>query len=433
MIEQDLEFIKSHSSVFLACSGGMDSIALAHDLWRHRIKFSMAHCNFKLRGEDSEGDETFVRQFCSEREIPFYSQSFDTILEAKEHGNSIEIEARNLRYRFFEELTAEYDIDLFLTAHHREDMSETILMRIIAGTGLKGLKGIPKFRKPNYYRPYLDIPKSEIEQYVFLHKIEYRTDASNFENIYTRNKLRNIIIPALKEINPSVSAHIAQLSAIASQADDILEERCAPFRALWDKNYRVDLSSVAEKSYLPLILYSLLEPYKPNKSHIDILSQHLGSPESKRVSIDLVTFEVKNGILEKINSISEENKTVYEWSDLYENERFEYEILENIPTKYEKNTNYIDLDKLLFPIQIMTPKAGQIIRPIGMFGNSKKISDILKQNKFSVNQKQNALVILDATGEIVSLLGVCTAESVKVTIHTARILKIKWKLPQGIL
>lgn len=421
----DIRFLENQNTLFLACSGGMDSMALAHILLQNEIKFSIAHCNFKLRDSDSDLDELFVRDFCLNHTIPFYTRAFHTSKIAFENGNSIEIEARNLRYHFFQELTDTYDIDLFLTAHHSDDQAETILMRIIQGTGLKGLKGIPKHRAPNYYRPLLSISKYEIETFVLKNKIQYRTDQSNFSSIYLRNKLRNHILPSLEEINKEIKTHLNQLSEIAIPADALLEEFILPYKAQWNSSFRVDLNALNGKEYLPLVIYSLLENYKPNKTHIETICENLFSTESKLSCIDLTTFELKNGILEKVNSFTEENKTLYSLEDFFLNERFSYQIIDFIPKEYESSTTYIDIEQIKFPLKLLPPLPGQIIRPIGMSGNSKKVSNILQQSKMSLNKKNNTILIEDSENEIICIVGHCTSQKVRIKPSTKQVLVLK--------
>lgn len=266
-----------------------------------KIPFSIAHCNFSLRGEESDQDENFVRAFAMKHQLPFYFKKFDTTKLAKENKTSIEEEARNLRYDFFSQVTMEYKIDAFLTAHHLDDQVETILMRIISGTGIQGIQGIPFFRKPNYYRPLLSMSRNQITQYVSLNKIDFREDSSNRELMYKRNKIRHEILPKIEELNPSYRDAFLHISHVSSEINELLVDVFADLKSDFQVDHKLDLKNYIDKKYLPTLLQYVLNEYGPNKAEILQLAQKINTPELKKFQCGSIWLEVKRGFIHKIS------------------------------------------------------------------------------------------------------------------------------------
>ena len=208
MISQFTSYIKKQKlfkpadKLLVAVSGGADSITLCHLLKEANYKFSVAHCNFSLRDEESDGDENFVKEFCKKNKITFFNKKFDTIPYAEKKGVSIQMAARELRYNWFNELSEKHNFDYLLTAHHANDNIETFFINLLRGSGINGLKAIvPK--KDKIVRPLLFATRAEIESYIAENKISFREDSSNKEEKYLRNQLRLQVIPAFKKLNPS--------------------------------------------------------------------------------------------------------------------------------------------------------------------------------------------------------------------------------------
>jgi tRNA(Ile)-lysidine synthase len=240
----------------VTCSGGADSIFLLHILNKLGFDCIVAHCNFHLRGEESNRDENFVREFCKRENLTLHVQHFDTKQFATENKLSIEMAARELRYNWFEEIRKEYNASAIAVAHHSDDSIETILLNLLRGTGLKGICGI---RPKNGYivRPLLCVNRKEIEDYLHEQGIEYIVDSTNLENEYTRNKIRNIVMPILREINPQIDSvmlsNAENFSAAESIYKEVIEKEKSSAVKTTDDSYIVDLK-VVEKFTEPFTL-----------------------------------------------------------------------------------------------------------------------------------------------------------------------------------
>ena len=256
--------LKRGRKVVLACSGGADSIFLLHILNKLGFDLVVAHCNFHLRGEESDRDENFVREFCEQEHLPLVVEHFDTKLYAEQNKLSIEMAARELRYTWFENLRVQYDAQAIAVAHHSDDSIETILLNLLRGTGLKGICGI---RPKNGYvvRPLLCVNRKEIEEYLAEQGIGYITDSTNLENEYTRNKIRNIVMPILREINPQIDSvmlsNAENFSAAESIYKGVIEKEKSSAVTITDDSYIIDLK-VVEKFDEPFtLLYECLKDF----------------------------------------------------------------------------------------------------------------------------------------------------------------------------
>jgi tRNA(Ile)-lysidine synthase len=248
--------LNRREKVVVTCSGGADSIFLLHILNKLGFDCIVAHCNFHLRGEESDRDENFVREFCKRENLTLHVQHFDTKQFATENKLSIEMAARELRYNWFEEIRKEYNASAIAVAHHSDDSIETILLNLLRGTGLKGICGI---RPKNGYivRPLLCVNRKEIEDYLHEQGIEYIVDSTNLENEYTRNKIRNIVMPILREINPQIDSvmlsNAENFSAAESIYKEVIEKEKSSAVKTTDDSYIVDLR-VVEKFTEPFTL-----------------------------------------------------------------------------------------------------------------------------------------------------------------------------------
>jgi len=421
----DIPFLNIHKNICVACSGGADSMVLCQLLLNQNIKFSIAHCNFQLRGNDSDMDAQFVKSFARNHQIPFFCRSFDTKQFAKENKTSIEIEARNLRYHFFQELSQEHKMDLFLIAHHKDDNVETILMRMISGTGLQGLSGIPTFRAPNYYRPLLSFSKNEILEYAFQNNIEFREDQSNFENEYTRNKIRNNIMPQIETINPAYRESISQIAQISYEVNELLADKFSELKTAFKINETLSLENFHKKKYLGILLHYILSDFNPNRAEIQQISLALFLKESKKCQCGSDFIEVKNGVLTQIVEVDNSEIIFKNLSELYLSTEL---LVEEATSNFEYGVVYFDIDKLNFPLKHRAAKNGDKIKPIGMKGMSKKLSDIFQEKKWTLNQKNSKSVIEDALGEIIGIVGVTSSLSTLVDDSTRHIIKITIKI-----
>ena len=256
--------LNRREKVVVTCSGGADSIFLLHILNKLGFDCIVAHCNFHLRGDESDRDEHFVREFCKRESLTLLVQHFDTKQFALKNKLSIEMAARDLRYTWFEEIRKEYSAGAIAVAHHSDDSIETIILNLLRGTGLKGICGI---RPKNGYivRPLLCVNRKEIEDYLHEQGIEYIVDSTNLENEYTRNKIRNIVMPILREINPQIDSvmlsNAENFSAAENIYKEIIEKEKSSAVTVTDDAYIVDLK-VVEKFTEPFtLLYECLKDF----------------------------------------------------------------------------------------------------------------------------------------------------------------------------
>jgi tRNA(Ile)-lysidine synthase len=218
------QLFEQSDKILLAVSGGKDSMAMLHFFKASNLNFGVAHCNFNLRGRESDADEQLVKTVCEKHQIPFFATHFNTTAYAEQNGISIQMAARDLRYNWFEELSAKNGYDFIATAHHKNDVAETMLINLSKGTGLAGLHGIIK-KSGKIIRPLLGFTREEIEVFIQENNVEFRDDQSNFNNKYTRNGIRLDVIPLLEKINPNVIESLNQTANYLSDVELILAEK----------------------------------------------------------------------------------------------------------------------------------------------------------------------------------------------------------------
>ncbi|MGZ3884008.1 MAG: tRNA lysidine(34) synthetase TilS, partial [Bacteroidia bacterium] len=261
--------------LLIAFSGGSDSVALAHLLHSTGYSVSLAHCNFGLRGKESDGDEAFCRSFAKKAGLDFFSKRFDTTGFAKENELSIQMAARQLRYDWFAELLSDKSFDYILTAHHANDNIETLLINLVRGTGINGLSGIPQ-QQQSVIRPLLHVTREDILNYIKKHKLSFRDDSSNDEVKYKRNFLRHEIIPRLKQLNPSLEATFEQNIKLFSQAGAIVRqfvnEKRHELVTEQDGQTTIDVKKLLKDPHKELLLHEFLSPFGFNPAQTaDIL------------------------------------------------------------------------------------------------------------------------------------------------------------------
>ncbi|MBQ9462043.1 MAG: tRNA lysidine(34) synthetase TilS [Bacteroidales bacterium] len=252
--------------VLLAVSGGIDSMYMLHrapELFPG-ASFAVAHCNFRLRGDESDGDEEFVVKQCRELGTECYVKRFDTVKYAKEQGISVEMAARELRYAWFAELRSKYGFDTLATAHNANDNAETLILNLLRGTGTKGLRGIPRSTREGIARPLLDTSREEISSWMLSEGKQWREDRTNAGNEARRNKIRNQVFPVFSEINPSYIKTIGADIRRFTQTDDIAEDyfmdaapriRCAGE----DGSVEISVTALLSLKHWRYVLWRILE------------------------------------------------------------------------------------------------------------------------------------------------------------------------------
>ncbi|PCI97922.1 MAG: tRNA lysidine(34) synthetase TilS [Flavobacteriales bacterium] len=420
---QENKLFNQTSKILLTVSGGKDSMAMLHLFKQNNISFGVAHCNFQLRGDDAIKDQQFVKQFCEHNKIIYHTVSFNTQEYAIENGISIQMAARELRYDWFEKIRVENSYQYIATAHHKNDVAETMLINLTKGTGLAGLHGISN-KNSNIIRPLLCFDSSEIDDFVKENKIGYREDLSNADTKYTRNLIRHQIIPELEKINPSF---IATLNTEANQflGDEkiILDKIKLDKERLFVANnngFKIDIKELKKLTPLTSYLYYFLRDYNFNSTDVSDIIAGLENQSGK--SYYSPTHQIVKDreflLLNDIEEIFTEKTLIKSIEDL----PFKSELIEDISNlKIEKSNNYayLDADKIQFPMVLRTWKNGDAFKPLGMNGN-KKVSDFLIDNKISLVDKQH-IKVLESNGQIIWLVGQRIDDSFKITPSTKKV------------
>ena len=408
--------------VLVAVSGGRDSMVLAEKVRREGGPFAVAHCNFRLRGAESDADEALVREWAERHGVTCHVRAFDTEAVATAEGISIEMAARKLRYRWFGELCRKHGYEAVLTAHHAGDNAETFFLNLLRGTGIKGLTGMkadsflpdPEFSGIPLRRPLLGLTRAEIDSFAAQWKVPYRDDRTNAENTVKRNKLRNQVFPVLREINPSFEKTLAEdmerLSMVSAIADDYYRENAS---LLWDGK-RIDTALLRTFSHWEYLLYRILEEEGLSGPLIAQATDIVRSGASgKRVG----PFVSAAGRL-----VREENAGVPEIT--VTEEAWEPGRSPVMPA----GVLAVDADKVHGELVADRWVAGDWIRPLGMRGR-RKLQDWFKDRHFSLVDKRQAVIVRDSgltdAHHVVAIAGHVIDDTYRITADTRRIYRIK--------
>ena len=438
MLEKFLEFISekklfnSSDKVLLAVSGGIDSVVMSHLFYKAGLDFAIAHCNFGLRGEESDQDELFVKKLTKKYKVPFYSDSFDTENFAHQEKVSIQMAARTLRYRWFEKLLKTEGYNYLATAHHLNDTLETVLFNITKGTGISGLHGIQP--KNGYIiRPLLFADKEEMYAYVVDNQLAWREDSSNQTSKYHRNLIRNEVIPLLKNINPGLEDTIKQTIEKVGSVERIFEEEIKKLRELLVREESgvmyidfVILQTVIE----PVIkLYELIKPYQFSyRQAKDIW--HMLEVEPGRIveSLTHTLLKDRTSLIVSPRDFQQYiSATVQLGQQEFKNEVIHL-IIEQIPAESftiptDPSIACLDLQTLQFPLKLRKWKEGDWFCPLGM-NKKKKLSDFFIDAKIPLTLK-NQIWVLTSNGAIVWIVGKRIDNRFKVTDKTEHVLQVK--------
>ena len=461
----------------LAVSGGIDSMCLA-DLWIRCFgagSFAIAHCNFHLRGEESDGDEALVTKWAEENGVRMHRVDFDTVGYSAENGLSIEMAARELRYRWFGELCQKHDYEAVVVAHHADDNAETLVLNMVRGAGLKGLTGMkPVSPLPCgngvLLRPLLTFTRKQIEGHVFAWKVPYREDSTNSSVEYRRNSIRHEVFPLFERMNPSYVRTLNREMTYLSAASSIVEEWCKEHvdNVLSPLSFRPSEASGEISLSIPrlleipqwrYLLYYILEPYGFNTSVLESLENLLMSDRTisgKRFESAGYVLRTERQSLVVVPKMAghaghdapvEPGRDVAVIPDLIgdpfvpvrgagafhcNGRRFVVEVLPwsaEMPLQQPAGTLIFDADKLKFPFVCRGWRNGDWMIPLGMKGK-KKLSDMFTDLKYSYQDKENALVLVDCTGDraekqhVAALLGARIDDHYKVSDRTTSIIRI---------
>lgn len=412
----------------LAVSGGVDSMVLLDLFQKSSLNFQVAHCNFQLRGQESNSETEFLKQYCNEKKIILHVKYFQTKDFANQKKISIQMAARELRYRWFEELAEENQLNYIATAHHLNDQIETFFINTLRATSIKGLTGIPEKNK-NIIRPLLDFSREEIEQYATKNHLQWKEDSSNQSTKYIRNKIRKEIIPILEEISPDLYKNFLQLFTNLKEdtllKEDYLLQIQKKFTQTENDVLIIDVENLLKEKNGFIKLKQLLLPYDfHDSSEIKKLIHSISGKFIQNVNYQLLKnrnqwhLRKQNITTDKeINFFIEKNKENENITLIFENFFLKNKV--DFKEKIELNS-----EKITFPLSIRKPKKGDVFQPLGMKGK-KKISKYLKDKKFSLYEKESIYLLVDAKDEILWVIGFQIDERFKINEHTTKIIKIK--------
>ena len=406
--------------ILIALSGGADSVALLRVLHALGYSCECAHCNFHLRGEESDRDEAFVQELCKTHQIKFHIKHFDTETYAKSHQLSIEMAARELRYEWFESLRQELKAQVIAVAHHRDDSVETFMLNLIRGTGINGLKGIAP-KNGWIVRPLLQVSREDIIDYLQEILQDYVTDSTNLQDVYVRNKIRLNILPLMKEINPSIMETIQDTSMrLADVASIYHQERKKTLEhsviKVSDHFQRISIDKILMDIAPASLLFELLSPLGFNISQIKDIHRSLEHSQAGKRFISKnweLIRDREDLLIQRIDS-----ECIVPELIVQEIERTPSFILPK-----DKHIACLDADKVKLPLTIRKWQVGDKFIPFGMNGK-KKISDYMTDKKFSLFQKENQYVVC-SEDKIIWLVNERCDNRYRITDQTRRILLLK--------
>ncbi len=404
-------------TLLVAVSGGADSMTLLHALFHLKVKVAVAHCNYGLRGCDSDADEALVRQFCITHSIPFHKARFDTKAMADASGISIQMVARNLRYAFFEEIMDDCGYAFTMLAHHADDRVESLVLNLIRGTGFRGLMGMPS-RRGRFLRPMLSVRRAEIETYATSNHVPFRTDASNMQDKYRRNRVRLQVLPMLRQLVPDFDERMTRFCERTEELLPAFEawiekerQQLSKFR---DGTFRLDRNALLLQPQRFTVTKEILRPMGFSSAqvhevlHLSPSSFSILETRSHRLYAEANAFVVVS--IQALNTPPALHKILALRSD--------YESL-----KTDNNTVLLDADLIAADhLNIRKWAAGDSFRPLGMKG-SKKVSDLLTDRKLFPSEKDRTWVLTHGE-EIVWVIGHRMDDRFKVTEKTVCVLQI---------
>ena len=399
-------YIKKHKLLdnnglyLVALSGGADSVALLLLLHEHGYRVHAAHCNFHLRGSESDRDEAFCVELCQRLGVELHQVHFDTQTYAELHKVSIEMAARELRYQWFAQLYKDIGAQGVCVAHHRDDSVETVLLNLVRGTGLRGLTGIQP-KNNHILRPLLCVSRTEIEAFLAEKGQKFVTDSTNLETEVKRNVIRLEVLPLLRKLNPAVTENIQRTAENLMEAQHVLDS----FLSRLNNDNTLDLSELEKYGSSEYLLFEWLKNYGFNGSQVrQILEAETGrvvaSPTGYEALKDRNRIVVEAALKPmKMLIIPEEGTYV-----LDENRRFCVRKKACFVSK-DPDVATVDADKVAFPLTVRRVGEGDWMIPYGMKGR-KLLSDLMTDRKMTLFEKRRQLVVVDAQGVVLWLVGV---------------------------
>jgi tRNA(Ile)-lysidine synthase len=426
-LKDSLPFLKD-KKLLVAVSGGIDSMVVLHLLQQLNYNITIAHCNFNLRGEESDGDEQFIRNYANANNINIFVTRFDTKAFAAYGKLSIQVAARQLRYLWFNELIDNNTLDYLITAHHLDDNIETFLINFTRGTGIEGLTGIPQ-QNDRIIRPLLPFTRNQIETFAKENNILWKEDSSNASDKYLRNKLRHDIVPQLKELNPAFADAFLQTIQNLKQTASLAHDAA-------------------------ILVYQQVVSEKEGQKHINI-GQLLRLPNYQAYLyqwLNAFGFTAWNDIYELVNAqsgkqvfspgyrllkdreflilepLKPSDKKIYEITEgqtlIAEPLSIKMELKDQIAADSTKNVIFVNNNLIKFPLFVRKWEDGDYFCPLGMNGLKKKVSKYFKDEKMSLSDKENTWLLCSGN-DIVWIIGRRADERFKIRNTTDTILKLE--------
>lgn len=429
---QEKELFDKESYVIVATSGGMDSVVLCHLLHKSGYNFGIAHCNFGLRGEESDQDELFVKKLAKKYKVPFYIKHFETNTYCEKEKISIQMAARILRYAWFEELIKTENAEKILTAHHSSDSAETVILNLVRGTGLSGLHGI-KAKSGFVSRPLLFATKEDIMSVVAESQLNWREDSSNESIKYRRNYIRHKVIPLLKELNPNLDQTIEDSIEKIALAETVFNEKVNEvekeiLEETGIENYRLAIEKIRDKKNALIYLFEILKKFRFNLQQCkDIIYALDGEPGKIFASPTFELIKDRDYLFLSPKNLDQFSSAFLD-EDLKKFERDSFTLkIQTLPSEGYKisSSNMIaalDKTKLTFPLEIRNWKDGDWFFPLGM-NKKKKISDFLIDQKVPLNVKKG-IKVLTSNGSITWVIGYRIDNRYKISDQTTEILEL---------
>ncbi|MFY0483677.1 tRNA lysidine(34) synthetase TilS [Flavobacterium sp. PLA-1-15] len=425
-LSQNLPILQG-KRLLLAISGGVDSMVMLDLFQKTDFVMAIAHCNFQLRGQESEGDQAFIEKYAKENNIALFVTQFDTKAFAEDYKLSIQVAARELRYNWFYELLETNNYDFILTAHHADDNIETFLINLSRGSGLDGFTGIP-MQNDKTIRPLLIFGREEILDYANQSNIQWREDSSNTSDKYLRNKIRQEIVPVLKTLNANFISSFQNTLENLQQSMTLVDDasRIVYRKVVEDEENqkKINLKELLQLPNYKAYLYEWLKPFG-FKAWNDIYSL-VESQSGKQIFSE--NFKLLKDrdylIVSPQTEIDREEKYYIEENQQDVNFHIKLSICKITSIANASNTTiFVDQKKLKYPLVLRRWKEGDVFYPSGMKGKSKKVSKFFKDEKLSLIEKENTW-LLCSDDQIVWIVGIRQDERFKATTTTKQIIQI---------